>query len=180
MDPIDFGGQRSKVKVTMDIYGNNLVNTIATKPLCISSSNVAEMLTVLRRWTLLILEFRGQRSRSQWTLREISCEPNTDSTFVCFLIKLGRHVNHVKPYWFWRPQFKGEWHDGYHWQMWGARGCYALRCYIFTVLQINFECRPFASIFVGVMPLLELRILEIHSIPHFSLTPFNILSWNFA
>ena len=35
MDPIDFGGQRSKVKVTMDIYGNKLVNMIETKPLCI-------------------------------------------------------------------------------------------------------------------------------------------------
>ena len=34
MDTIDFGGQRSKVKVTMDIYGNKLVNTIETKPLC--------------------------------------------------------------------------------------------------------------------------------------------------
>ena len=50
----------------------------------------------------------------------------------------------------------------------------------FTVLQIKFECCQFASIFVGVMPLLELRILEIHSFPHFSLTPFNILSWKFA
>ena len=50
----------------------------------------------------------------------------------------------------------------------------------FTVLQIKFECRQFASIFVGVMPLFELRILEIHSFPHFSLTPFNILSWKFA
>ena len=50
----------------------------------------------------------------------------------------------------------------------------------FTVLQITFECRQFASIFVGVMPLLELRILEIHSFPHFSLTPFHILSWKFA
>ena len=50
----------------------------------------------------------------------------------------------------------------------------------FTVLQIKFKCRQFASIFVGVMPLLELRILEIHSFPHFSLTPFNILSWKFA
>ena len=49
-----------------------------------------------------------------------------------------------------------------------------------TVLQIKFECRQFASIFVGVMPLLELRILEIHSFPHFSLTCFDILSWNFA
>ena len=50
----------------------------------------------------------------------------------------------------------------------------------FTVLQIKFEYRQFASIFVGVMPHLELRILEIHSFPHFSLTPFNILSWKFA
>ena len=51
--------------------------------------------------------------------------------------------------------------------------------FVFTVLQIKFECRQFASIF-GVMPLLELRILEIHSFPHFSLTLFNILSWTFA
>ena len=31
MKPIDFGGQRSKVKVIMDIYGNKLVNTKETK-----------------------------------------------------------------------------------------------------------------------------------------------------
>ena len=36
MDPFDFGGKRSKVKVTMDIYRNKLVKTIETKPLCIS------------------------------------------------------------------------------------------------------------------------------------------------
>ena len=30
---------------------------------------------------------------------------------------------------------------------------------------------------MGVMPLLELRILEIHSFPHFSLTCFKILTW---
>ena len=50
----------------------------------------------------------------------------------------------------------------------------------FTVLQIKFECCQFASIGVGVMPLLELRILKIHSFPHFSLTCFDILSSNFA
>ena len=50
----------------------------------------------------------------------------------------------------------------------------------FTVLQIKFECRLFPSIFVRVMPLLELRILKIHSFPHFSLTCFDILSWNLA
>ena len=48
MKPIDFGGQRSKVKVTMDIYGNKLVNTIETKPLCTSSSNLVDMLGVVR------------------------------------------------------------------------------------------------------------------------------------
>ena len=50
----------------------------------------------------------------------------------------------------------------------------------FTVLQIKFEFHQFAFIFVGVVPLLDLRILEIHSFPHFSLTCFDILSWNFA
>ena len=45
-----------------------------------------------------------------------------------------------------------------------------------TVLQIKFEFPQFASIFVGVMPLLECRILKIHSFPHFSLTRFDILS----
>ena len=34
MNSIDFGGQRSNVKVTMDIYGNKLVKRIETKPLC--------------------------------------------------------------------------------------------------------------------------------------------------
>ena len=50
----------------------------------------------------------------------------------------------------------------------------------FNVRQGKFECRHFASIFVGVMPLCELRILEIHSFPHFSLTCVDILSWNIA
>ena len=50
----------------------------------------------------------------------------------------------------------------------------------FTVLQIKFECCQFASIFVGVYPFWNLNLLKIHSFPHFSLTCFNILSWNFA
>ena len=49
-----------------------------------------------------------------------------------------------------------------------------------TVLQIKFEYREFALMFVGVMPLLELRVLEIHSFPQFSPTCLDILSWNFA
>ena len=55
MNPIYFGGQMSKVKVTMDMFGNKLVNTIETKPLCTPSSNLADMLAMVREWTLLIL-----------------------------------------------------------------------------------------------------------------------------
>ena len=43
MNSIEFGDQRSKVKVTIDMYRNKLVNTIQTKPLCASSSNLADM-----------------------------------------------------------------------------------------------------------------------------------------
>ena len=50
----------------------------------------------------------------------------------------------------------------------------------FTVLQIKFECCQFQVVFDGVIPLLELRILEIHSFPHFSLTCFDVSSWNFV
>ena len=70
MNPIDFGGRRSKVKVTIDIYGNKLVNMIKT--LCASSSYFAGMLSIMRGWTLSIWEARGQRSRSQLTFIEIS------------------------------------------------------------------------------------------------------------
>ena len=41
-------------------------------------------------------------------------------------------------------------------------------------------CRQIALMFVGVMALLELRILKIHSFPHFSLSCLGILSSNFA
>ena len=47
-DPVDFGGQRSKVNVTINFYGNKLVNMIETKPLCASSSNLADMLAIVR------------------------------------------------------------------------------------------------------------------------------------
>ena len=72
MDPIDFGDQRSKVKVTIDIYGNKLVNMIETKPFCALLSNLADILAIVRGWTLLILVVRGQRSSSQLTCIKIS------------------------------------------------------------------------------------------------------------
>ena len=44
------GGQRSKVKVkvTIHLYGYKLVNTIETKPSCATSSNLADMLAIVR------------------------------------------------------------------------------------------------------------------------------------
>ena len=50
----------------------------------------------------------------------------------------------------------------------------------FNVLQIKCEFCQFTSIFVRVMPLLDLRILEIHSFSHSSPTCFDILSYNFV
>ena len=44
----------------MDIYGNKLVNTIETKSLCISLSNLVDMLAMVIGWTLLILVVKGQ------------------------------------------------------------------------------------------------------------------------
>ena len=60
MDPFDFGSQRLKVNVTMDIYDNKLVNMIETTPLCASSSNLADMLVIVKGSTLLILKVTQQ------------------------------------------------------------------------------------------------------------------------
>ena len=61
MNPIDFRGRRSKVKVTMDTYVNKLMNTIETKSSCASLSNLAEKLKRMNP-----IDFGGHRSRSQW------------------------------------------------------------------------------------------------------------------
>ena len=50
----------------------------------------------------------------------------------------------------------------------------------FDARKIKFECHQFPSIFDGVMPLLNFKLLQICSFPHFSPTCFGILSWNFA
>ena len=46
----------------MDIYGNKLLNTKQTTPLCVSSSNLADMLIMVRGWTILCFrsEVKGQ------------------------------------------------------------------------------------------------------------------------
>ena len=64
MNPIDFGGK--KAKVTMDIYGNKLVNTIETSPLWISWSNLAEMLNHGKR--IDAIDFGSQRAKVMVTV----------------------------------------------------------------------------------------------------------------
>ena len=75
----------------------DLVNTIEIKPLCYSSSNLADMLTMMRGCNLLILEVRYQKSRSYtltfWYIWKQVFEHDRDYTVVCYFIKLGRHVS---------------------------------------------------------------------------------------
>ena len=81
------------------------------------------------------IDFGGQRSRSQLTRTEIRYEPNTDLIVMYFFIKLGRDVNHgerMSSIDIGGLSWKGEGHAGYNGQMWGARGFYALCCYIYV------------------------------------------------
>ena len=55
----------------MDIYRNKLVNMIETKPLCISLSNLADMLTMVNP---IDLEVTVQRWKSRWvSLTNVGC-----------------------------------------------------------------------------------------------------------
>ena len=64
INPIDFQGQGSKVKVTRYILMLKLVNTIQTEPFQLGPSNLLHILLLIRRRHLLIFKVRGQRSRS--------------------------------------------------------------------------------------------------------------------
>ena len=94
MDHIDFGGQRSKVKVTIDIYGNKLVNTIETKPLCASSSNLAENHGERK----ISIDFGGHRSKVKATMGIIDrCWVCGHATLcvVIFLLILHQNNSHT-------------------------------------------------------------------------------------
>ena len=62
MTPIDFGGQWSKVKVTIDIFDNKLVNTIETTVVCFF---VKLGRHASHRERIDPIGFGGQRSRSR-------------------------------------------------------------------------------------------------------------------
>ena len=50
----------------------------------------------------------------------------------------------------------------------------------FDARKIKLECHQFLSIFAGIMPLLNFKLLQICSFPHFSPTCFDILRQNFV
>ena len=50
----------------------------------------------------------------------------------------------------------------------------------YNARKSKFECHQFPSIFDGVMPLFNLKLLQICSFPHFSPSCFDISSWNLA
>ena len=56
MNPIDFQGQGSKVKVTRYILMLNLVNTIQTEPFQLGPSNLVHILFMIRGRHLLIFK----------------------------------------------------------------------------------------------------------------------------
>ena len=61
MNPIDFQGQGSKVKVTRYILMLNLVNTIQTEPFQLGQSNLVHILLMIRGRHLLIFKVRGSK-----------------------------------------------------------------------------------------------------------------------
>ena len=67
----------------------------------------------------------------------------------------------------------------FSYMLWDIKLKFCVSLY-FDARKIKFECHQFPSIFAGVMPLLNFTLLQIHSFLHFSLTCFDILSWNFA
>ena len=68
----------------MEIYGKKLVNTIETKPLFISSSNFAEMLTMVNP-----IDFGGHSSKVKVTMGIIDkCGVRGDATLCVVIIFL--------------------------------------------------------------------------------------------
>ena len=115
MHPIDFGEQRSKVKVTIGIYGYKLVNTMETKPLCISLSNLAGMLTMVRGWTLSILEVKGQGHNGHIPYGDKLV--NTKETMLCISSSnLAEMLIMVRGWTLFILEVKGQGHSGHVWE----------------------------------------------------------------
>ena len=102
-----------EVKVTMDMYGYNLVKTIQTTLLSILIELGIHVTYVEK---MKPNKFRGQRSRSLCTNMKKNFF-NT-RTVLCLFIKPDWHVNYDE-------------RMNSHWRMSAARGCYTLHCLVY-------------------------------------------------
>ena len=86
MDPIDFGGQRSRSQWTyMEI---KLVNMIETKPLSAYWLHLVDMLAMVRGWTLWVLEVNGQKVKVTMDIYGDKLVNTIETKRCVFLIKL--------------------------------------------------------------------------------------------
>ena len=87
MNPINLGGERSKVNISIEKYCNNLVNTIWIKPLSVFWTNFAHILLMMRKWTLLLSKVKGEGHNWQifWNCNK----------FKHFLVHLSRRLKCV-------------------------------------------------------------------------------------
>ena len=67
----------------------------------------------------------------------------------------------------------------FSYMLWDIELKFCLSLY-YDARKIKFECHQFPSIFDGVMPLFNFKLLQICSFPHFSPSCFDISSWNLA
>ena len=128
---------------------------------------------------------RIHRSSSDMVLFQLFSAMLWPCTYVswCWIIFKKSH--------FYTPVFRGDilWYDdvrpGLHpslfsalfsYMLWDIELKFGVSLY-FDAHKIKLECHQFPSIFAGVMPLLNFKLLQICSFPHFSPTCFDILSW---
>ena len=67
----------------------------------------------------------------------------------------------------------------FSYMLWDIELKFCLSLY-YDARKSKFECHQFPSIFDGVMPLFNFKLLQICSFPHFSPSCFDISSWNLA
>ena len=67
----------------------------------------------------------------------------------------------------------------FSYMLWDIELKFCLSLY-YVARKSKFECHQFPSVFDGVMPLFNFKLLQICSFPHFSPSCFDISRWNLA
>ena len=78
-----------------------------------------------------------------------------------------------------RPSVRHSFSALFFYMLWDIELKFCISLY-YDARKSKFECHQFPSIFDGVMPLFNFKLLQICSFPHFSPSCFDISNWNFA